>query len=192
MFGYNVEEFGGPDVMIWQELPDPEPGPGQVLVDVKATGINFAETRMRAGTYSGQPLPFVMGMEGAGTVRAIGDGVDGFAVGDRVFGRARGCHAEQVVLTGRSLIVKCPSESTVSASRPVGNTARRRWFSRVLSTVRSTDTSGEPAVTEIAATTGTSNTNRASRVALRFVAETTETLPSALTAVVSERSGSTE
>ena len=65
MFGYLVEEFGGPEVMVWQELPDPVPGAGEVLVDVHATGINFAETRMRAGTYSGQPLPFVMGMEGA-------------------------------------------------------------------------------------------------------------------------------
>ena len=83
--------------MLWEELPAPEPGPGQVLVDVHASGINFAETRMRAGTYSGQPLPFVLGMEGAGVVTGLGAGVDEFAVGDRVFGRARGCHAEQVL-----------------------------------------------------------------------------------------------
>ena len=90
--------------MRWCELPDLAPGAGEVLVDVHASGINFAETRMRAGTYSGQPLPFVMGMEGAGVVAAVGDDVDGFAPGDRVFGRARGCHAEQVLFDAGHLM----------------------------------------------------------------------------------------
>ncbi len=121
MLGYKVDEFGGPDVMVWQELPDPEPGPGQILVDVHATGINFAETRMRAGTYSGQPLPFVMGMEGAGTVAALGEGVSGFAIGDRVFGRARGCHAEQVVFDAAHLMPLPDNLSFVEgAAVPVG------------------------------------------------------------------------
>ena len=97
MQGWVVHEFGGPEVMQWESLPIPEPGPGQVLVAVHASGMNFAETRMRAGSYSGQPLPFVMGMEGAGTVAALGPGVEGFAVGQRVFGRARGCHADYVL-----------------------------------------------------------------------------------------------
>ena len=90
MHGWLVTEFGGPDVMRWVELPDPVPGPGQLRVKVHASGINFAETRMRAGTYSGQQLPFVMGMESAGVVEAIGPGVTTVKVGDRVFGRARG------------------------------------------------------------------------------------------------------
>ena len=94
MKGYLVQEFGGPEVMQWTELPTPKPGPGEVRVAIAASGINFAETRMRAGTYTGQSLPFVMGMEGAGTVEAIGPGVTTFAPGDRVFGRARGAHAE--------------------------------------------------------------------------------------------------
>ena len=93
MEGWLVREFGGTDVMQWTSLPRLQPGPGQLLVRVHASGINFAETRMRAGTYSGQELPFVMGMESAGVVEAIGSGVAGFAVGDRVFGRARGSHA---------------------------------------------------------------------------------------------------
>ncbi len=92
-----VREFGGPANMLWEELPDPVPGPGQVLVRVHASGINFAETRMRAGTYSGQALPFVMGMEGAGVVESLGEGVSEFLPGQRVFGRARGCHAEKVL-----------------------------------------------------------------------------------------------
>ena len=121
MFGYIVRTFGGPEVMSWEELPGLEPGPGQVLVDVHASGINFAETRMRAGTYSGQPLPFVMGMEGAGTVAALGEGVTGFAIGDRVFGRARGCHAEQVLFDFEHLMPLPDSLSYAEgAAIPVG------------------------------------------------------------------------
>ena len=104
MLGYIVKEFGGPEVMLWEKLPDPQPGPGQVLVRVHASGINFAETRMRAGTYAGIPLPFIMGMEGAGIVEALGEGVSGFSPGERVFGRARGCHAERVLFDAAHLM----------------------------------------------------------------------------------------
>jgi NADPH2:quinone reductase len=97
MHGWRVSEFGGTDVMRWTELPTPAPGPGQLRVRVHASGINFAETRMRAGTYSGQTLPFVMGMESAGVVEALGPGASGFEIGDRVFGRARGSHATHVL-----------------------------------------------------------------------------------------------
>jgi NADPH:quinone reductase-like Zn-dependent oxidoreductase len=97
MHGWLIREFGGVEVMRWTELPTPMPGPGQLRVRVQASGINFAETRMRAGTYSGQTLPFVMGMESAGVVEAVGPGVGGFAIGDRVFGRARGSHATHVL-----------------------------------------------------------------------------------------------
>lgn len=104
MHGFIVRDFGGPEVMQWEQLPDLEPAAEQVLVGVRASGINFAETRMRAGTYSGIPLPFVMGMEGAGIVLAVGDNVRDFSVGERVFGRARGCHAEQVLFDAAHLM----------------------------------------------------------------------------------------
>ena len=94
--GYRVAAFGGPEVMVWESLDLGELAPGAVRVRVGASGINFAETRMRAGDYSGQELPFVMGMEVAGTVEAVGAGVTGFNEGDRVFGRVRGAHAEVV------------------------------------------------------------------------------------------------
>ncbi|MFL2501619.1 MAG: zinc-binding alcohol dehydrogenase family protein [Luminiphilus sp.] len=94
--GYRVKEFGGPEVMIWESLNLGELAPDAVRVRVGASGINFAETRMRAGDYSGQELPFVMGMEVAGSVEQVGREVAGFKVGDRVFGRVRGAHAEVV------------------------------------------------------------------------------------------------
>jgi len=94
--GYRVAAFGGPEVMVWESLDLGELAPGAVRVRVGASGINFAETRMRAGDYSGQELPFVMGMEVAGTVEAVGAGVTGFNEGERVFGRVRGAHAEVV------------------------------------------------------------------------------------------------
>jgi NADPH:quinone reductase-like Zn-dependent oxidoreductase len=121
MKAYIVREFGGPENMLWEDLPQPTPGPGQVLVQVLASGINFAETRMRAGTYSGQPLPFVMGMEGAGTIQALGEGVSGFTVGQRVFGRARGCHAQQVLFDVEHLM-PLPDRLTFAegAAIPVG------------------------------------------------------------------------
>ena len=104
MHGFLVEEFGGTDAMQWRELGALRPGPRQVLVQVKASGVNFAETRMRAGTYSGQELPFVMGMEGAGVVAECGEGVSEFKPGDRVFGRARGSHAEAVLFDAGHLM----------------------------------------------------------------------------------------
>ncbi len=104
MKGWRVRQFGGPEVMEWCDLPVPEPGPGEVLVQVRASGVNFAETRMRSGTYAGQELPFVLGMEAAGVVAGLGEGVTGFEVGQRVFGRARGAHADYVLFDARHLM----------------------------------------------------------------------------------------
>ena len=104
MHGFLVEQFGSTEVMQWRKLRSLKPGPRQVLVQIKASGVNFAETRMRAGTYSGQELPFVMGMEGAGVVAECGENVAEFRPGDRVFGRARGSHAEAVLFDADHLM----------------------------------------------------------------------------------------
>ena len=98
MKGWLVEEFGGPEVMQWAEMPDPEPGPDEVVVDVHASGVNFAETRMRAGTYTGLATPIVLGLEGAGVVAAVGAKVESCAVGDRIFFRGRGSHATKCLI----------------------------------------------------------------------------------------------
>lgn len=90
---------GGPEVLELVELPTPEPGPGQVRVRVAAAGVNFIDTYRRSGLYP-VPFPHVVGGEGAGTVEALGDGVTGTAVGDRVAwaSGAPGSYAEQVLL----------------------------------------------------------------------------------------------
>lgn len=83
MRAIRIHETGGPEVMRYEEMPAPEPGPGQVRVKVAATGLNYIDTYHRGGLYP-MPLPFTPGGEFAGTVDAIGEGVSGFAVGDRV------------------------------------------------------------------------------------------------------------
>jgi NADPH:quinone reductase-like Zn-dependent oxidoreductase len=99
-----VTAFGGPEALQMADVPDPVAGPGQVLVRVRASGVNFAETRMRAGAFMGVSTPFTIGMESAGVVEAVGAGVSGFQTGDRVFGRARGSHAELVVFDAAHLM----------------------------------------------------------------------------------------
>ncbi|MGW4275041.1 quinone oxidoreductase family protein [Streptomyces seoulensis] len=94
-----VEEFGGPDVLRVRELPDPEPGPGELLVDVDFAGVNFMDTGSRVGYGLPRGLPFVPGVEGAGRVAAVGPGVSGFAVGDRVaWVYVYGSYAEKIVV----------------------------------------------------------------------------------------------
>jgi NADPH:quinone reductase len=78
-----VREHGGPEVLTPTEVPEPQPGPGQVLVEVAAAGINFIDVYHRTGLYP-MPLPLVPGAEGAGRVVAVGDGVDPALVGERV------------------------------------------------------------------------------------------------------------
>ena len=78
-----VEQDGGPEVLRVGATEAPVPGPGDVLVDVAAAGVNFIDVYERTGGYP-KELPFVLGSEGAGTVTAVGDGVTDVAVGDRV------------------------------------------------------------------------------------------------------------
>jgi NADPH:quinone reductase len=98
MHAIQVSENGGPEVLHYAELPDPEVGPGQLLVDTDAIGVNFIDTYIRAGVYPHE-LPYIPGAEGTGVVTAIGDGVTEFRVGDRVAwaGGARS-YAERVTV----------------------------------------------------------------------------------------------
>ncbi|MEA5454514.1 quinone oxidoreductase [Sinomonas sp. JGH33] len=74
---------GGPEVLVSTAVEKPQPGPGQLLIKVAATGVNFIETYQRQGIYN-VPFPFTPGDEAAGTVEGLGEGVENFAVGDRV------------------------------------------------------------------------------------------------------------
>jgi NADPH2:quinone reductase len=95
-----VRELGGPEQLAADEWPAPEAGPGLLVVDVAAGGVNFMDVYARQGRppYGGE-VPFVPGAEGAGTVTAVGPDVTGFAVGDRVaWTAAPGSYAEQVAV----------------------------------------------------------------------------------------------
>jgi NADPH2:quinone reductase len=95
-----VTSIGGPEVLEVCDEPVPRPGAGQLLVDVEAVGVNYRDVyeREASGMYGGSP-PFVLGAEGAGTVSALGEGVEGFSVGDRVgWSDASAGYAERVVV----------------------------------------------------------------------------------------------
>jgi NADPH2:quinone reductase len=92
-----VKEFGGPEVLQLEEAPTPQPGPGEVLVRMHATGINPVETYIRAGKYARLPqLPYTPGNDGAGVVQQAGADVTEFKAGDRVYtaGSVTGTYAE--------------------------------------------------------------------------------------------------
>ncbi|HVW46325.1 MAG TPA: alcohol dehydrogenase catalytic domain-containing protein [Solirubrobacterales bacterium] len=78
-------EFGGPEVLAYEEVPTPSPGPGEVLVEARAIGVNGVDTTIRRGRLPvDRPLPLIPGLEMAGTIAALGDGVEGRRVGDPV------------------------------------------------------------------------------------------------------------
>src|SRR5690348_16709186 len=87
--GYGFLRVGGPEQQAFLEVPEPVPGPGELLVAVRAAGVNPGDWRLREGAY-GVEGPAVLGREVAGTVLALGPDVTGFAVGDEVFGGCPG------------------------------------------------------------------------------------------------------
>jgi NADPH2:quinone reductase len=113
-----VSELGGPEVLAAGEHPDPEPGPGEIIVETAAAGVNFIDIYRRSGVYA-QPLPYVPGHEGAGVVVAVGAGVTGVAVGDRVaWHDAPGSYAERVVVPA-ALAVPVPDDTDLIAAAAV-------------------------------------------------------------------------
>lgn len=109
--GIVVRETGGPEVLEWTEMDPGEPGPDEVLVHHTAVGLNFIDVYHRTGLYPIEP-PFTPGVEGAGLVEAVGEGVDDLEVGDRVAYTSNGpvgSYREDRVLK-RSRLVKLPPE----------------------------------------------------------------------------------
>lgn len=96
---------GGPEVLQWEQVPTPEPGPGQVLIKQAAVGLNFIDVYFRSGLYK-TPLPMTPGMEAAGTILRLGPGVTGFSEGDRVAYASMplGAYAEHRVIAADRLV----------------------------------------------------------------------------------------
>ncbi|RZU32373.1 NADPH:quinone oxidoreductase family protein [Blastococcus saxobsidens] len=106
-----VQEFGPPETLVAGELADPVAGPGEVLVEVAAAGVNFPDILVVAGEYQILPeRPFSPGKEIAGTVRAVGSGVAGFAVGDRVLAQIEHGGYAELVTVPEPQIVALPDE----------------------------------------------------------------------------------
>lgn len=100
MKAIRVHEFGTPEVMKIEEVQDSKPGPGQVVVKVHAVGVNPVDTYVRSGLYALKPeLPYTPGMDGAGVIEFIGEGVSRVKVGDRVYiaGTISGSYAEKTL-----------------------------------------------------------------------------------------------
>ncbi|MGC8508338.1 MAG: quinone oxidoreductase family protein [Thiomonas sp.] len=106
------DQHGGPEVLQWRTLELPTPGPGQVLLRHEAVGLNFIDVYHRTGLYP-QPLPGSLGGEAAGVIEAVGPGVQGFAVGDRVgyCTGAPGAYAQRRIMPVAPLI-KLPDDIT--------------------------------------------------------------------------------
>ena len=99
-----VEKTGGPENLIYGDLPKPQPGPGQALVKIAAAGVNFIDVYFRIGLYPATP-PVVLGNEGAGTVEAVGPDVTNLRPGDRVaYAMSRGSYAEYAVVPAWQLV----------------------------------------------------------------------------------------
>jgi len=104
MKAVRVHEFGGPEVLSYEDVAVPEPGPGEARVKLAAAGVNFIDVYQRTGLYPGD-LPRTLGLEGAGEVEAVGEGVEDLAVGDYVaFAMAPGAYAEYVVVPAAKLV----------------------------------------------------------------------------------------
>jgi NADPH2:quinone reductase len=130
-----IHTNGGPEVMKWEDLPMPEPGPGEALVKHEAVGLNYIDVYFRTGLYKAPSLPLIIGQEGAGTVLAVGANVTAVAPGDRVAyaGAIGGYATERVIPADR--LVKLPggiSFETGAAMMLQGMTAQyllRRTYS---------------------------------------------------------------
>ena len=116
MKAVQINEFGGPEMMRYQEVADPAPGPGEAVVAIEAAGVNYTDVYSRAGINPGPPLPRTIGVEGAGVVAAVGDGVTEVAVGDAVvYCSVNGSYAEQA-LTPAWRLIKRPAGMDAKAA----------------------------------------------------------------------------
>ncbi len=118
MRAVTFNEFGGPEVLMVTEVPDPEAGPGQIRVAVRAAGVNSYDWKVRRGLMGGQ-LPKRTGLEIAGVVDQIGEGVESVIIGDRVFGFAVGGGAAEYALSADYALIPPSLDFVAAAGLPV-------------------------------------------------------------------------
>lgn len=113
-----VEALGPPEAHRIAELPDPIPGPGEVVVDIKAAALNFPDLLVMQGLYQVRPdIPFVPGAEGSGVIAAVGEGVEQVVVGDEVsFITITGAFAEKAKMPATAVLPKAPEHSFAEAA----------------------------------------------------------------------------
>jgi len=112
MKAIRVYEFGGPEALRYEDVPDPSPKPNEAIVKVEAAGVNFIDIYQRTGVYK-LPLPLTLGLEGGGTVTAVGSGVRDVKVGDRVaWTSVPGAYAEYCAIPAERLVALPASVST--------------------------------------------------------------------------------
>jgi NADPH2:quinone reductase len=110
MKAVRIHKHGGAEVMLFEDAPIPQPAAGEALVEVHVSGVNFVDTYFRMGLYKPPALPCTLGTEGTGVVKAIGEGVEGVKVGDRVaYATSLGSYAEFAVVPAWKL-ASLPSE----------------------------------------------------------------------------------
>jgi NADPH:quinone reductase len=135
MKAIRVHEFGGPEVMRVEDVPDPKPGRSEVLVRVHAAGVNPVDGYVRTGTYARKPqLPYTPGSDGGGVVESVGEGVRHIRAGDRVYINATstGTYA-QLAVCPASGVHPLPKRATYAQGAAIGvpyGTAYRALFQR--------------------------------------------------------------
>ena len=127
-----VKEHGSPEDMILEDLPTPKPGPGEVLIDIHAIGLNFSDLLVINGQYQSlPPLPFVPGKEVAGLVAAVGEGVSHRKPGDRVMARLNyGGYAEQTIAQELNCFV-FPESMSFSQAAAMGTVYQTAHFALI-------------------------------------------------------------
>ncbi len=134
MQAVRFHQFGGPEVLQLDEVEEPIAGPGEVVIAVKASGVNPVDTYIRSGIYGPRPLPFTAGLDPAGVVESVGEGVFNVTVGQRVYaaGVKTGAYAEKC-LADASLVFSLPDSISFAQAAGINvpyATAHRALFGR--------------------------------------------------------------
>ena len=134
MRAIRFHQFGGPEVLRLDEVEEPVAGPGEVVIAVRASGVNPVDTYIRSGIYGPRPLPFTVGLDPAGVVESVGEGVEGVFLGQRVYaaGVKTGAYAEKC-LVDATLAFPLPDSITFAQAAGINvpyTTAHRALFGR--------------------------------------------------------------